>query len=574
MVKTKIKKIIIWLSFFSIIAVVFAISFTWSFDQKDANSSASNDLWSVSAVITPVDEATYTAEYRDENLRAIIVGTEPATSIWWTSVEQVWITSELFWKFIIGYTNWSSPRTADLRLYFSHVVGASVTANDNCDAWKQEWFFRWKITSADAWGNMDVVDAEWWKNVSYYCPDNQTWKIKFHHPQEIIKDKYIEDGGAWIWLVHNARQIGISGRSSMLWDTSNLLSSATTQQDIYSDRQENITKKLQAVSWKLWWVKANIKRNISKLTKNLTPDNEADSVDWVRNLSSTFILHAFTKTLHYFDFEWEEMPLVQASNEGQNQWKILYIQNSSSTTAFAFNASLGLDRYMMEVTGNKTVIVKWGNVYINSDIYYGDANSMLTIVVRRDTNNKINGGNVYINPDVTNIDANIIAEWSILSYTPATRSITRYSDPNMLRRQLMIYWSIMSSNTVWATTDSIPYGTDAYILELQPTTANNLWRKYDLASLRSFYLINASSSSSKVCWWTPTKIIPRADETNSEQWLKYAWAGKRECFNNDLQPASVSSWVKHSDLRGSAKQEAVIIEYNPNISILVPDVLK
>ena len=38
----------------------------------------------------------------------------------------------------------------------------------------------------------------------------------------------------------------------------------------------------------------------------------------------------------------------------------------------------------MEVTGKKTIIVRGGNVYLDADMYYSDANSMLALVVLRD----------------------------------------------------------------------------------------------------------------------------------------------------------------------------------------------
>lgn len=38
----------------------------------------------------------------------------------------------------------------------------------------------------------------------------------------------------------------------------------------------------------------------------------------------------------------------------------------------------------MGIAGKKTIIVRGGNVYLDTDTYYADAQSMLAIVVLRD----------------------------------------------------------------------------------------------------------------------------------------------------------------------------------------------
>lgn len=46
--------------------------------------------------------------------------------------------------------------------------------------------------------------------------------------------------------------------------------------------------------------------------------------------------------------------------------------------------------------------MRGGNVYLDTDMHYANADSMLALVVLRDDGNRSKGGNVYVNPKVTN----------------------------------------------------------------------------------------------------------------------------------------------------------------------------
>jgi len=102
------------------------------------------------------------------------------------------------------------------------------------------------------------------------------------------------------------------------------------------------------------------------------------------------------------------------------------------------------------VAGQKTIIVKGGNVYINSDLYYADAKSLLGIVVLRDTSDRKNGGNIYVNPKVTNIVGTAFAEGSVMSYDKLSNKLYT-SDSTVegeLTRQLLWYGNVGSANSV------------------------------------------------------------------------------------------------------------------------------
>ncbi|MDQ1343815.1 MAG: hypothetical protein QG650_535 [Patescibacteria group bacterium] len=102
------------------------------------------------------------------------------------------------------------------------------------------------------------------------------------------------------------------------------------------------------------------------------------------------------------------------------------------------------------MTGKKTIIVRGGNVLIDTDMYYGDSNSMLALVVLRNENDRTKGGNIYVDPKVTNIVGAGYAEGSLISYDASVGKIFDIGNTveGDLTRQLLWYGSLFSANTV------------------------------------------------------------------------------------------------------------------------------
>ncbi|EKE26600.1 MAG: hypothetical protein ACD_4C00233G0001, partial [uncultured bacterium (gcode 4)] len=92
---------------------------------------------------------------------------------------------------------------------------------------------------------------------------------------------------------------------------------------------------------------------------------------------------------------------VSIASSEDNKWKILTLQTNSPVF------SDDPDNYKLKITWQRTIIVKWWNVYINADIYNKTDNpndpdaSLLVIIAKRDPNNLKNWWNIYINPNVT-----------------------------------------------------------------------------------------------------------------------------------------------------------------------------
>ncbi len=206
------------------------------------------------------------------------------------------------------------------------------------------------------------------------------------------------------------------------------------------------------------------------------------------------------------------------------------------------------------------------NIYYHSFFIYNidDSDSLLVIASKKSKTWK--WGNIYIHPDVTNIDAVLVADRSLISmgkdHLSNNEIYIAEDNPNQLRTQLLIYGSVLSSNSVW--TNIIPYWADYY-----ETLTNNEMNSsiYDLWNLRTFNL-NYWTGSVDGDTLDSNKIYPIIWST----YLPYAWAWRCKWYNK------WSPWYNSSDcellLRKSEKKNPLIIEYNPHIKQIAPYILQ
>lgn len=501
-----------------IVANLFAAwGFTWIWENDDANVPfwTNNDEWTLTWSVTSTVWMTW------------------ATDSW--SIVVTSINSELFWDFsviswgITLYNTWTSIK---------------------CWTWGEITYEIWwdlKIKSnswwIDAWWKMDLVQT--WALYSYYCPWlNYMW-LTFYSDK--LWEKIIGWDAGVLWLIFNASEVSIKWLADINWNLNNLSADVVNWQEI-------LNLKTSSVEWKLVNVTKSINKNIVLITKQKTPLNTLP-VNWNDDIISVFTGNWNNEEYYYYNYEWYT-ELVD--NWLGNKWKNLIIQGSDSS----FN-SWGPTDYQVSVTWKNTVIVKWWNVYINADIYNNNDNTdLLVIIAKRDSNDKQHWWNIYIDPDVTNIDAVLIADWSLIGYN-STNVLNSIVDSGDLYRQLLIYWSVISKNTIWE--DIAVYGTDEYIANWWNSSSS---KYYNLANFRSPKLAYAPYNyinSPYNCWGDETKVIigtalsPRLN----------AWAWKRECFYDWPQNASTTN------LRTvEGKVNPLIIEYNSNIKNINPFILR
>lgn len=488
--KIKLSSIIILL-FFWFISLTYWYVFNSNFTEQISNKNTNNSF-----KVAPVTVSNTSNLYIGENKRFYFS---------WNDI----FKSETYWNFSTTST-W-------------YLVKSNTTTN--CEG-KLELYFTWT----------SLINSEWWKwfnfwNWSYFCPDSWEFKINLISS---TTPKFFDDFTLTNTLSHTDIDWEVDTRA--IFDSSNIVINWVVNKEVtihnefnwWTDTQQlnnqlnTISSNLSGSIWEYWFIKEIIDRNIIKYTKWLEHET----------LSST-LTNIDDKSVYLYDYSWNS---VYTPTNQNNKWKILNLWSLTSR---------------IKVNWEKTIILKWWNLYIKNDIYNDNENSILTIVVKRNPNNKKNWWNIYIDPNVTNIDAVIIAEWSILNFD-WTKVLSKWDISwTTLKKQLMIYGSVFTRNTIWVS--KAPYDSDHYF-------ENNLTTElYDLSKLRFFQVTtNDHITTGEFRKLSDTKII---SIDNDWKPIKYSFAWKREKFADDNTNFA---------LRWTNKYAGLVIEYNPNIKNINP----
>ena len=425
----------------------------------------------------------------------------------WYRWKVTWtINSDLFWTFTINN-------------FFDLNYREDFNSSYNC--WSGEtpleiYNIRGKISS-NYWWDLDIVESD-----SYFCSNRYVY-LKLN--SDSLWDKEI-----WTiqWTLVDdfwKQEIYISGISKIKWE-----------KDILSRGDQDINEIWVSIDKKTI-AKKYINKNISTLFKTYSSYIEStynNLNEFINNDEENYYLYDLSGAIQNINFNWVWDYI--------NKWRILQIWNN-------WNWKIAVD-------WKHTVIVESWNVYINSNIYNtNDKKSLLVIISKKWESGK--WWNIYINPEVTNIDAVLISDWSLISlYWDQIYSVSNNNHVNVLRKQLLIYWSVLSSNNVW--TDKIPYWADYYENSSYPWDIME-WNIYDLWNLRTFNLN----------YWEFWKNCDNENKIAPINWnwdyILNAWAWRKECYNDDV-------W--DPDLRKSEKNNPLIIKYNNNLQLLDPFILK
>ena len=131
-----------------------------------------------------------------------------------------------------------------------------------------------------------------------------------------------------------------------------------------------------------------------------------------------------------------------------------------------------------KMKGSKTIVVVWGNLYIESDIVNDTSSDILWIIVLKDDNG--NGWNIYVDPQVTRIDGILYADKSLVSYD-GVNELDSNTPNQIIANQLYIYGTLFSENTIWWSAKDPP-DCPYYVTCSDVSVA----QKYDLNFLRSY----------------------------------------------------------------------------------------
>ncbi len=515
----KLKNIIIYIIFFSLwIAIIFAAdNYFKSGKNWDANvptTENANDTWTLTGRL----------DLEDSRSDAYI-------NDWYRGTLSWRLESPLFWAF---YT--SKPFILKLDKKYTDSATAKDEIDNKCYNW-WSWDWNWPVPEIymmsgwilSNWNRENI----WWEfytdfvSNSYFCSN----KIMYLHLfSNTLWEKEVWTWVTQTWTVDDFRkqEIYIQGIANINWNENEWIL-ARWDQDI---------NKVKVYVWNNAIIKRNINKNISMIYKTYlnSPWNKA-SWDNISDFSNDYskeyyYIYNYSSETEDINFDWTTYI---------NKWKKLIIENSSTPN-------------IVNVEGINTVIVQWWNIYIKSDIKnWDDTKDLLILIAKRDKTSW-NWWNIYIDPDVTNIDAVLIADWSLISL--ALDNIqSAIDDVDNLRKQLLIYWRVLSANNVW--TDDIPYWADLYENSAYPSNTMT-WNIYDLWNLRTFNLNYGGGSNTDPLCNNPDKLTPINTPTNS-------WAWKKECYIDN----PTNDWLRWSD-----KLNPLIIENNTHINFLNPFILR
>lgn len=465
-------------------------TFSWTWEDKDISNV--KDTQSMSWTNIAFYDVN-SNEYKNQNKRFYISS--------WV------LKSQQYWDFIIDN---------------SIVAYKSDTKNAICNQSNISYYFSWSVES-EFWWEVKII----WNN-NYYCPVEKVFSIPLY--SDIVKNFSITSG-------KNLEKVTLV---DSYWNNAQIpLSLVFNNQNVSINWVYNWKKVVK--KWELWdsvetwewnyfwWISIDN----AKLEKVLNENIEKYTRDFPKETNNPI---QTIKKMMYYNYEWWDRETTPSNED--NKWKIITIWTWWTANNFS----------KVEVNWENVIVIKWWNLYINSDIYNKNksANSkdLLLIIVKRDSKDKKHWWNIYIDPKVTNIDAIIIADWSILNFDWS--KVITWNDDS-LRRQLLIYGSIFTKNTIWED-KSIPW-TDTYIKNWE----TNTWT-YNLENLRNFQTVLSS-------WVTPCNDLSNkvTAKWNSSTWaLEYAFAWKKQCFADE----NMSGWK----LRTTESFSKVVIRYNPAIA--------
>lgn len=419
------------------------------------------------------------------------------------------INSRLFWDF--------NP------IWWSIDLIKSNTKND-CWEWKDTFFLSWSFRSV-FWWDMTIEPT------SYFC-ENQYTKLDLNSQLLWNKEIWIESQtGSLNNLWKQKIQINWIVKAKWDWEILADWNNEILKLDIEISAK-SLSKKM--LNKNVFYIVKTLYDSNTNLAKSITEKNELKSSDFTNNNDENYYIYKYS--LNNSDLNYSKWDL----GKYVNKWEILELWENQ------YNH--------IEVDWKQNIIVEWWNIYIKSNIYNKDKESILILVSKEDID--WNWWNIYIDTDVTNIDAVLISDRSILSMTINTIQEIEIHKDN-LRKQLLIYWSIFSSNNIWW--DIVPYGADYY----KNFTDNKIEKSiYDLSNLRTFNL-NYGKADFAEC--SDENILVPIDWL---WWYKLnAWAGRKKCYNSDSQDTA------DIELRTSDKINPVIVEYNTKIQIIKPYLL-
>ncbi len=214
-------------------------------------------------------------------------------------------------------------------------------------------------------------------------------------------------------------------------------------------------------------------------------------------------------------------------------------------------------------TGEKTIIVDGGNLYINASLLPADASARLGIIVLKDLDRSPKPafqGNIYIDAGVKDIKANMFAGGSVFSYAPRydvnadpLTGLPAFGTTNnaldlLSKNQLWITGSLASYNTIGGSVPTTATGDKIMTGLGQEATTQLEAQLYDLNFLRQYIgeLMRDPATQVPMCGDPPQPVT-----SDTELYAKMFDAQGKPIAQKDggclVKPASGESAVQNND---------------------------
>ena len=428
----------------------------------------------------------------------------------------------LFWWIIYADTGTWGVHT--IREYIEWKIGEGPYRNDliawNEDnpprlrlmrTWTEDWvgdYLLWsyfdqafgKFTFPDSWSNRVQItnrsydcDNEWFNGKMFtgQAESEIFWPVSFDDVYICIPEEawQIESPDAIIWWYIESSMIGRADISITIgsswfqieegWPRGLKVIGLVSSQNFTAldDAQLSEIRVLGNIS--KFELRTLMHRNVASITRNLTWGIDAS---WtITNLS------------------WDRWQWVTWRKLMNNSVK--YFRNTLTWDVPRVKISWN------NLTGNKTLVVDWSDVYITGNITWDGILGIIAL--------QRNGrwGNIYIDNSVTDIHAFIYADRSLISVRDNPFELLHgWTDEEILRDQLYIKWVLFSENTIWWTDwweDGTSFTCPFYV---HSNCDFHTAAKYDLNYLRRYYMAEDEDWDPVPSWYTSLWISGRESD--------------------------------------------------------------
>lgn len=362
---------------------------------------------------------------------------------------------------------------------------------------------KWFIVGTTQTWTLDVTS--WGTKNVYLEYGYYDWALTDPHRQHTKIDLNYKKSSWASWDVSTEWYTNPSSALSLFWTSSSNLFTKLVQDGTLTTAEQNTyfaTHIQTTVWWKttvyssdIYWMDRynwtpnwdNTSQRWVKITWLTHSQNQVDLVTW-QSTSDISLLWNLEKSYLQRDIRKNSYSLIKevttsnwtrvVSNVNQvspwkRLWDILYFGWLNWE-----NVEINIANYSWV----KTILVQWWNVYIKSNVLASNKTTDILWIIALKNDSTWNWWNIYIHPDVLEVDAVMYADRAIVSYDWTEISPDNGWTYEYLSKQLYIYWTVFSNNTIGWSVQS-PYLCPFYITSC---TLDNA-QKYDMNYLRRWY---------------------------------------------------------------------------------------